>query len=172
VRALRSWFESPIADRDRRRAFAAAAIAVLLAAGALSLTTDPPDRHPTTPGERPTIARPDAAGPRLGVGVSPDALDVARRFIDGYLAHLSGDRRVQDIRGASAGLRRQLIARPIRVTPAMRRQRPRIGRIDGRRLPGGWLIDAEIATATVSFPIAVVVATGPGGLVVTRVVED
>jgi hypothetical protein len=167
--SIRSWLARPIADDDRRRAFAVAAATLLITAAVLTVTADPPDRTSSPPPvERPGAPPTD----RPAVETPPAALGVARRFVDGYLAYLYGDGRARDIRGASDGLRRQLSARPVRVSPAMRGERPRIGRIDGQRFDDGWLIDAKIATATVSFPMAVVVADRPGGPVVTRLVED
>lgn len=171
VRRLRRFLKRPIADHDRRSAFAIVAVALLIAAVALSVIADPADRR--TSSERPPIARTDLPPPARSASGSPaEAVDVARRFLDGYLAHLYGSGRAAEIRGASDRLRHQLAAQPVRVSPATRRQRPSVERIDGQRLADGWLVDAEIATATVSFPIVVVVADRPGGLVVTRLVED
>ncbi|MDP9135865.1 MAG: hypothetical protein M3N56_13695, partial [Actinomycetota bacterium] len=99
-------------------------------------------------------------------------LDVARRFLAGYLDHVYGRGRAGDIRGATDRLRDELARQTVRRPPAMRRQRPRVERIDAQRLPGGWRVEAEIATATVSFPVAFVVASRPGGPLVTRLVED
>lgn len=174
MKRLRRFLEHPIADHDRRLAFAIAAAALLIAAVALSAIADPADQQTGAAGEHPPITRPDLPPPPRPVGDPPaEALDVTRRFLHGYLAHLYGSGRAREIRGASDRLRRQLAAQPVRVSPAMRRQRPRVERIDGHRLAeDGWLIDAEIATGTVSFPIAVVVADRPGGPVVIRLVED
>ena len=138
MRRLRRFLERPIADHDRRRAFAAAAAALLIAAVALSAIADPADRRTGASSERPPIARPDLPPPPRPVGDPPaEALDVTRRFLHGYLAHLYGSGRAAEIRGASNRLRRQLAAQPVRVSPAMRRQRPRVEHIDGHRLADG-----------------------------------
>jgi hypothetical protein len=170
VSALR-FLEHPIADDQRRRAFAVAAAALLLAGVVLSLTASDPAGRPSAPSQPPRL-RPDDSEIRQPAREIPaDVLSVARRFVDDYLDRLYGGQRRQ-LRGASATLRRQLLDRPVRVSPAMRRQRPRVEGIDGQQLDDGWLIDAEITAATVSFSIAVVVVDRPGGPVVTRLVED
>lgn len=172
MRGLRAWLASPIADRDRQRAFVAAAVTLLLAGVALTLIADPPDHPPPAKVDPQTPTRGQEVSRRQAASVPADVLDVARRFLDGYLAHLYGHRRALAIPGASAGLRRRLSTRPIRVPPAMRRQYPRVERIDGQRLPGGWLVEAHVATRSVSFPIAVLVSNRRGVLAVTRLVED
>ena len=170
MRRVRGFLERPIADDDRRRAFAVAAAVLLIAAVGLSVTADPADRA-TEPSGRQPSARPDlrtepAGEPPVGI------LDVARRFLAGYLDHVYGRGRAGEIRGATERLRDELAGQTVRRSPAMRRQRPRVERIDTQRLPGGWRVEAEIATATVSFPVAFVVASRPGGPLVTRLVED
>jgi hypothetical protein len=162
---LRARLEEPIGDR--RRAFAIAAVVLLIAAVALSALAAPPDRQPTT---EPAVDRQPVAGrdPAAPADIAPAAVRVARRFLAGYLAHLYGDRPAREIAGAAPRLRAELARQPVRVTPAMRRHRPRVVDLDAHRLDGDWLIDAEIAAGSVSFEIALVVADG----VVTRLVED
>jgi hypothetical protein len=172
MRRLRWLLERPISDHDRRRAFAVAATVLLIAAVALSIVSDPADRPAGGAGDRPPVVRPESPPTPTAGDLPPETAGVARRFLDGYLAHLYGRRRPGEIPGASGRLRRQLAAQPVRVSPAMRRARPRVERIDGQRFADGWLIDATVAAATVEFPISVVVADRPGGPVVTRVVED
>lgn len=170
MRRVRDFLERPIADDDRRRAFAIAAAVLLIAAAGLSLTAEPADR-PTEPSGRQPSARPDlhtepAGEPPAGV------LDIARSFLAGYLDHVYGSGDAGAIRGATDRLRDELADQPVRRPPAMRRQRPRVGRIDAQRLPDGWHVEAEIASANVSFPVAFVVARRSGGPLVTRLVED
>jgi hypothetical protein len=168
--ALRARLDWPI--EDRRRAFAIAAAVLLVAAVALSALAAPPDHRPAA--DQPVERQPALSGdvPR-SADAPPATVGVARRFLEDYLDHLYGTRRPHDeIAGASAGLRRQLARRPVRVTPGMRRHRPRLVDVDLHRLDGGWLADGEIAAGNVSFEIAVVVADRPGGPVVTRLVED
>jgi hypothetical protein len=171
MRWVRDFLERPIADHDRPRAFAVAATVLLIAAVALSVTADSADRPASAPSDRQPIT---SATLRTEPGDEPPAavLDVARRFLGGYLDHIYGRGRAGEIRGATDRLRDELADQPVRRSPAMRRQRPRVERIDAQRLPGGWRVEAEIATATISFPIAVVVAARPGGPLVTRLVED
>ncbi|MEX1142877.1 MAG: hypothetical protein WD399_07635 [Thermoleophilaceae bacterium] len=171
MRRLRWLLERPVSDHDRRRAFAVAAAVLLIAAVALSVVSDPAGRPAAGASGRPPVVRPEPPTPPAG-DLPPETADVARRFLDGYLAHLYGSRRPAAIRGASDRLRRQLAAQSVRVSPAMRRQRPRVERIDGQRLADGWLVAATVAAATVAFPISVVVADRQAGPVVTRVVED
>lgn len=169
---LRALAERPIAVRDRRRAFAAAAAVLLTAAVALSIAADPPDR----PHHSPTDRRPPAPSADRAAGNAPEAsgrvLAVARRFLDDYLARIHGTGSARAIRGASAGLRRRLAAQRVRVSPAARRHRPAVQRLDSQHLGDRWLIRAEVATGQVSYPVALVVADRPAGLVVTRLVED
>lgn len=171
MRSVRDFLERPIADDDRRRAFAVAAAVLLTAAVGLSLTADPADRASGGTSAGQPIARPDLRTEPAG---EPPAavLDVARRFLAGYLDHVYGRGRAGEIRGATEWLRDELAGQTVRRSPAMRRQPPRVERIDAQRLPGGWRVEAEIPTATVSFPVAFVVASRPGGPLVTRLVED
>lgn len=167
--ALRTRLEQPI--EDRRRAFAIVAAVLLVAAAALSALAAPPGHQPA---DKP-VGRQSAAAVGddrpVPAEAPPAAVAVARRFLEGYLDHLYRSRRERDIVGASAGLRRQLTQRRLRVSPGMRRHRPRLVDVDLHRLDGAWLADGEIAVGKVSFEIAFVVADRPGGHVVTRLVE-
>lgn len=170
---LRRLLEQPIGNDDRRTAFAVAAAALALAATLLTLAAGPADRATTEPASRLTAPRAERPAVRADPDAPPaEARQVARRFLSGYLAHLHGHARPSEIRGATHRLRRRLATRAVRVSPAMRRQRLRVERIDGHRHGHGWLIHAEIAAATVSFPVSIVVVDRPRGPVVTRVVED
>jgi hypothetical protein len=170
---LRALAERPIAVRDRHRAFAAVAAVLLTAAVALSIAADPPDRPHHSPTDRlPPLPSADRAAGNEPAEAPGRVLAVARRFLDDYLARIHGTGSAGAIRGASAGLRRRLAAQRVRVSPAARRQRPAVQRLDGHRLGDGWLIRAEVATGQVSYPVALVVADRPAGPVVTRLVED
>lgn len=171
---LRRLLEQPIGDDDQRAAFAVAAAALAIAATLLTLIAGPTADRPAAPAaERPTTPHDGRVAGVDGDDALPaGARHVARRFLSGYLAHLHGRARAREIRGATARLRRRLAARPVRVSPSMRRQRPRVERIDGHRYGHGWLVHAEVAAATVSFSISIVVGDRPVGPVVTRVVED
>ena len=171
MRAL-GRFHAPIADGDRRRAFVAAAFALLVAALALTLSADPPARPAADTVKSPLIA--ERANKRVPeTGAPAQVLSTARRFIGGYLALLRGERSARGLADVSVSLRRRLTARPIRVSPGMRAGRARVVRVDGHRIGAGWLVEADIAAGGVRFPVGVVVAADRVGVpVVTRLVED
>ena len=161
-------------DHDRRRAFAVAATVLLIAAVALSIVADPADRPAGGASEpRPPIVRPESPPtPRPLTDSRRDGRGraaVPRRLPRTSTRQRAGRAR---FRGASDRLRRQLAAQPVRVSPAMRRARPR-RRAHRRPAIRGRLADRRHGRRRDGrVPDPVVVADRPGGPVVTRVVED
>jgi hypothetical protein len=169
----------PLADRDRRRAFVAVAIGLLLTAAALTLIAPPraeraaPLAHRTvsTPALSPSTTRPSApAGP------PPVMVDAGRRFLQDYLNYLYGHTRGRTFAAASASLRRSLASHPARVSPAMRRRHPHVADLTGHRLQGGsrWVLTATIADGGAArYPVELVIATRlSGAAVVVGLGED
>lgn len=165
--------ERPLAERDRARAFGAAALTLVLAAGALSLIAPP---HPgrQTP-KRPAIAVPPARpAPVVPLAPPPQVLRAGRRFLADYLPFLYGHTTGREFHAASAALARSLTARPVRVASAMRRRHPRVVTLASRRLDGGprWLLSATIADGAVRYPIELLVTTGAHSATVVGLGED
>ena len=171
---LRIRLERPLAEEERRRAFALAAAALVVAAIALSLVADPPSPdRPAAPSASSRVPPPASEARPTASAAPADVLGVARGFVAGYLRHLYGRGRASAIRHASSGLRQRLAANAPRVSRGMRERRPAVQRLRATALGGRWLVTATVVDdARVSYPVAVVVAEQPGGPVVTRVVED
>ena len=125
---LRAWWERPIAEHERRRAFVLAAAVILLAVAGLAVTRSTATHH-ATPRPAPTVSTvpappsspPEPSGPPRtdppGAGVPPDLGPIARRFLEGYLAYLYGRGPARSIPHAAPALLGRL-----------ERNRPRISR--------------------------------------------
>lgn len=171
---LRARLERPLAEDERRRAFAVGAVTLVVAAAALSLVADPPSPDQRAAPSASSRVPPPASEPRPAAPAAPpDVLGVARGFVAGYLRHLYGRGRASAIRHAIPGLRRRLAANAPRVSRGMRERGPAVQRLRATALGGRWLVTATVVDdARVSYPVAVVVAEQPQGPVVTGVVED
>lgn len=171
IERLRRLAGRPIAERERRGAFAIAA-AVLLAAAALlllagdgSLTAPPPAlREP--PGPPASQPPPAPAAPPRG---APEA--AAARFLRGYLPFLYGRGGAAAIGAASPRLIERLVRSRVRVSPAARERRPRIVAIGAHRLgPGRVALTARIGDGGVAeYPIALTLARRSGRWLVVSV---
>ncbi len=174
---LRALADRPIAEHERRLAFALAAAIIVIAAGALVLTrgSSPPTMppRPAAPiapsrpiAPPPPIVPPPAAfgGPRGPAAAPADAAQDARVFLRGYLAYLYGRAPARAIRGATPPLVRRLERERPRVSPATRARHPRIVALTARRIAGGRVA----ATATIAdggvarYPILVVLTRHRG----------
>jgi len=148
---LRALADRPIAEHERRLAFALAAAIIVIAAGVLVLT-----RTGSSPAPRPTApiapARPAESAPAAPAAPAtpaapgnaprpaaapPGATQDARAFLRGYLAYLYGHAPAREIRGAGPRLVRRLERERPRVSPATRQRHPRIIEIAARPVAGG-----------------------------------
>jgi hypothetical protein len=119
----------PINERERRAVLAV--VVTLLACAAMLLAASrhqPTARRAATTSlsggaSSPVSARGPAGNP---APVAHVAARVARRFLTGYLAYLYGHAPAETITGATPSLERSLRARPLLVSPAMRRRYPRV----------------------------------------------
>ncbi len=143
---LRALADRPIAEHERRLAFALAAAIIVIAAGVLVLTragSAPPAPRRAAPIAPARPAAPPPAGPAASgsppepAAAPPGATQDARVFLGGYLAYLYGHARAREIRGAAPRLLRKLERERPRVSPATRQRRPRILEITARRIAGG-----------------------------------
>jgi len=143
---LRALADRPIAEHERRLAFALAAAIIVAAAGVLVLTragSAPPAPRPATPIAPARPAAPPPAGPAAPgsppepAAAPPGATQDARVFLRGYLAYLYGHAPAHEIRGARPRLVRRLERERPRVSPATRQRHPRIIEIAARRIAGG-----------------------------------
>ncbi len=170
---LRALADRPIAEHERRLAFALAAAIIAIAAGALVLTragSAPPASLPAAPitparPAAPPPAAPAAPGSPPGPAAAPPgATQDARVFLDGYLAYLYGHAPAREIRGAAPRLLRKLERERPRVSPATRQRHPRIVEIAARRIAGGRVAaTASIADGGVAhYPITVVLERHAG----------
>jgi hypothetical protein len=166
----------PLEERERGRVFAAVAVGLLLAAAVLTFITPPREMQPA-PTPTPTASVPAPAAmttPSTPADVPAVILHAGRRFLSDYLSFLYGHTRGQAFHAASASLAHRLASRPPRVSPAMRRRRPRVAALSGHRLASRsrWVLTATIADGGVRYPIELVIATRPrGGAMVVRIGE-
>ncbi len=178
---LRALADRPIAEHERRLAFAVAAAVVVIAAGVLVLTrgsspppTPPRSGAPLVPA--PPIALPPApSGPPRGPAAAPaGAARDARVFLAGYLAYLYGHAAARAIHGATPRLVRRLERDRPRVSPATRERHPRIVALTARRVAGGRVaVTATIADGGVArYPILVVLERRGGGWQTTELSGD
>jgi hypothetical protein len=111
------------------------AVGALLALGAVmaALTLTAPQsghEHRGTP--RPAAARgssqpsPRRLAPPVSTAAMMHVRRVAKRFLAGYLPFAYGRGRALAVRGVTPALRRQLLRQRARLTPAERRQHPRV----------------------------------------------
>ncbi len=175
---LRALADRPIAEHERRRAFALAVTVIALAIGMLLLTGVPAADHPPaahgvpapigSPLAPPPASPPPSPGPEgetpAGGSLPNDAEAAARRFLSGYLAYLYGHAPARAIQGAAPALRRRLERARVRVSPATRRRRGRVVSLTGRRVAGGRLeVTATVADGGVArYPLGVLLARRGG----------
>jgi len=143
---LRALADRPIAEHERRLAFALAAAIILAAAGVLVLTrtgSPPPAPRSAAPITEPRPAAPPPAAPAAPInpagpaGAPAGATQGTRVFLGGYLAYLYGHTPAREIRGAAPRLLRKLEREHPRVSPATRQRHPRILEIIARQIAGG-----------------------------------
>lgn len=151
IRHLRQLAARPIAESERRAAFAIAAAVVLVAA--VGLLASGGDSLPSPA----TSAAPDPARlsspPSVSRRSAPEA--AAIRFLEGYLPFLYGQRGPRSIRVATPRLAERLVRSRVRVPPAARARRPRLEAIGVRGLAGSRaLVGARVGDGVVSYTIA------------------
>ena len=168
---LRALADRPIADHERRRAFAFAVAVLAAAIGMLLLTRGPAAHHvPATsrapaPAAQPTASPPTAdRQPPAGTALPAGAKAAARRFLAGYLAYLYGHAPARAIHDATSALRRRLTRERPRISPATRRRRGRIVSLTARALEDGrFAVTATIADGGVArYPLGVLLARRGG----------
>ena len=146
-RRLQALWHRPIAERERRPAFAVVAFTLVAVGAATWATVDTDDRPTGVP--EPSAPAPASAGtvttaqasatrssatskPHTGRhSRTPASVDAARRaayrfLTQGYLAYAYGRARPEGIAPATGVLRRQLVLSPPRVPPAERTRHARI----------------------------------------------
>ena len=144
VDRLRLLWNRPLRDADRRRLFAVAFALIAAAAALLPLLERPartaPPQRPSPAPAAPAVAvlepvpvapdEPAGEGARTPVAVSradvAASKRAARRFLAGYLPYTYGRLEPEEIRAATAALRRRLAAEPPRVPAGERRSAPRV----------------------------------------------
>lgn len=142
---LRALADRPIAEHERRLAFALAAAIIVAAGGVLVLTrtgSSPAPRQaasiaPARPAAPPPAGPAAPGSPPEPAAAPPGATQGARVFLRGYLAYLYGHAPAREIRGAGLRLVRRLEREPPRVSPATRQRHPRIIEIAARPVAGG-----------------------------------
>jgi len=167
---LRALADRPIADDERRRAFALAAALVLIAAALLAEVRagDPSPHHAVTAKRHAAAARNESVQP---AAPDADAEATARRFLAGYLAYLHGRAPARVIEDASPQLAARLAAERPRVPPAMRERTPRIASLAVSAGNGGGF-DATAAVddgGVARYPVTLVLDRRAGALEVARV---
>lgn len=182
IERLRTLADRPIAEHERRRAFALAAASVLIATARL-LTLQAPDQGDVA--LRPAPAQPEPQAPAPAAPASPgagrpggvasrEAESTARRFLEGYLAYLYGRGPVSAIRGATHELAGRLRRARPRISPATRRRRPRVIELSAQALGRNReLVVAQIADGDIAqYPIELVLEHQSGRWLVARVEAD
>lgn len=156
IGSLRQLAARPIAESERRAAFAIAAAVVVVAAFGLLLggggSLPSPATTTTTP-DPTRLSSPPAAVRRS----EPEAAAV--RFLEGYLPFLYGRGGAGPIRAATPRLAERLVRSRVRVPPAARSRRPRLVAIGARDLAGNRaLVRARVGDGVVSYTIALALA--------------
>lgn len=193
---LRLFLTRPIPAAARPRAFALFAAVIIAGATlmAIGLRHQPaprasapagaPIRPAAPPPSTPTPAAAPAAvnpsppgrpvGPDRAGGAPPGAERSARAFLGGYLAYLYGRGSARAIPLASVEVRRALVARPPRVSPAQRERHPRIAAVSAQPLTGGAIsLTATIDDGGVArYPIRVKLARRARSWRVVRLLFD
>lgn len=151
IRSLRQLAARPIAESERRAAFAIAASVVLVAAAGLLAAGG---------GSLPSAATSTAPDPTSSSSPSRAARrsapeEAAVRFLEGYLPFLYGQRGPRSIRAATPRLAERLVRSRMRVPPAARARRPRLEALGVRGLAGSRaLVRARVGDGVVSYTIA------------------
>jgi hypothetical protein len=149
IRFLRQLAARPIAEGERRAAFAIAAAIVVVAAFGLMIGGGGSLPAPATTTPDPTRT---ASPPAVGQS-APEAAAV--RFLEGYLPFLYGQAGSSSIRAATSRLTERLARSRVRVPPAARTRRPRLEAIGVRGVAGSRaLVRARVGDGVVSYTIA------------------
>ncbi len=171
--------DRPIADHERRCAFIASTVVLMITVGLLALTT--PAASTTTHTGRSSLAAQSSAGkpsvPQSSITgdgsstpglVSQSVEGVARRFLTGYLAYIYGRASVAGIRDASGSLERSLEEHPPRVSLAMRGRHPHVISLAPVTAPAGAVgVSAVIDDGGVAdYTIELLIRGGGGRLLV------
>ncbi|MGD9734226.1 MAG: hypothetical protein AB7V58_01265 [Solirubrobacterales bacterium] len=154
IGSLRQLAARPIAESERRAAFAIAAAVVAIAAFGLLLSGGGSLPSPATTAT-PDLAR--IASPPAGRRSASEAAAV--RFLEDYLPFLYGRGGAGSIRAAVPRLAERLVRSRVRVPPAARSRRPRLEAIGARDLAGSRaLVRARVGDGVVSYTIALALA--------------
>lgn len=154
IGSLRQLAARPIAESERRAAFAIAAAVVVVAAFGLLLGGGGSLPSPATTAT-PDLAR--IASPPVARRSEPEAAAV--RFLEDYLPFLYGRDGAGPIRAATPRLAARLVRSRVRVPPAARSRRPRLEAIGARDLAGSRaLVRARVGDGVVSYTVALALA--------------
>lgn len=155
IGSLRQLAARPIAESERRAAFAIAAAVVVVAAFGLLLGGGGSLHSPaTTATPDPTrLSSPPSAARRSEPEVA------AVRFLEDYLPFLYGRGAAGSIRAATPRLAERLVRSRVRVPPAARSRRPRLEAIGARDLAGSRaLVRARVGDGVVSYTVVLALA--------------
>jgi hypothetical protein len=109
-----------------------------------------------------------------GVPSIAEARKAGERFLRGYVAFLYGRANADDLRGASADLRRSLRRSRVRVPPARARRTPRLVRLDAvLQAPDVVQLTATIDDGDLKpYPVSAFVERRVVSWLVTRLADD
>lgn len=171
---LRQLAGRPFADRERRGAFWAAAIALVCAAALLLALPGAGKRGYVVP-ELPAAPHGQldrVPAPRPAPASGPVA--ATRRFLSGYLPFIYGQGPARAIRAVAPSLAARLARSRLRVPPAARERDPLATRLEGQRMRDGRVaVTARIEDGGVAaYPILLTIARHGGRWLVVSVGVD
>lgn len=166
---IRAQRDRPIAEHERRAAFAVVAVLSIAVALLLALTTPRETSASRSATRNAAASTPPAGHPASGPGVlTQESERAARVFLDGYLPYLYGRSRASEVRGATLTFAHSLTPFAPRVPPAMRGRHPRVVSLHAASAPAGLVGVTALVNdgGLVDYPIALLLARHGRGLLV------
>lgn len=166
---IRSQRDRPIAEHERRAAFAVVAALSIAVALLLSLTTPRETATSNSPAQS-AAAGTHPGQPASGTGLfTHEAERAAELFLDGYLPYLYRRSRASEVRGATVAFAHSLTLRAPRVPPAMRGRRARVVLLRAAAAPAGLVGVTALVNdgGLIDYPIALLLVRHGRGLLVT-----
>jgi hypothetical protein len=163
---IRRQLDRPIGERERRAAFTAISVVLIVAALLLAMTST---GVPASQQAREPQAAASAVSPVKRAALPVRALRTARTFLDGYLAFAYGRGPASAVKDTTSKLAAALRDRARMVPPALRRLHPRLVALHATTSTGGAILvtalvkDGEVVT----YPIGVLLAARRGRYLVT-----
>ncbi|HEY2536386.1 MAG TPA: hypothetical protein VGI24_05315 [Solirubrobacteraceae bacterium] len=167
---MRRQRDRPIAEHERRTAMTA--VVVVLAAAAVLFTVTQPSSDARRTGANTQhgsqTAGPGNVDPRP-LALTPEATQIAARFLAGYLSYAYGHSSVRQITGGSRALILTLESRPPRISPAALTRHPRVVSLRPIAAPAGEVVMTAMVNdgGLIDYPIGLVLASDHGRLLVT-----